>query len=104
MRHSLRLDWVSDFDGEIQAPVWTYENSSTHCPHVRRLLRAAAEEGTLAVVSKDQLRCVSAPFAIDKKHAPGEEAKRLILNLRNLNMCVRTEISPWQTWESYSPN
>ena len=68
-----------------------YEISSTHCPHVRRLLRAAAEEVTLAVVSDDQLSCVSAPFAIDKKHALGEEENRLILNLRKMNMWVRTE-------------
>ena len=45
----------------------------------------------MAVVSEDQLSCVSAPFAIDKKHALGEEEKRLILNLRNVNMWVRTE-------------
>ena len=91
MRYGLRLDWVPDFNRELQAPVATYKNLSTHCPHVRRLLRAAAEEGTLAVVSVDQLRCVLAPFAIDKKHAPREEEKRLILNLQNVNMWVRTE-------------
>ena len=66
MRHGLRLDWLSDFDGELQAPRPTYENSSMHCPHVRRLLKVAAEEGTLAVVSEDQLSCVSAPFHTDK--------------------------------------
>ena len=66
------MDWVADFDGELEAPVPTYENSSTHCPHVCRLLRAAAEEGTFAAVSKNQLRCVLALFAIDKKHAPGD--------------------------------
>ena len=53
VRHGLRLDWAPDFGGELQAPVWTYDNSSTHCPHVRRLLRAAAEECTSAVVSED---------------------------------------------------
>ena len=90
LRHGLRLDWVSDFDGELQAPVPTYENSSTHCPHVRRLLRAAAEEGTLVAVSEDQLSCVSAPFTIDKKHAPREEEKRLILNLRSVHLWVLT--------------
>lgn len=91
VKNGLHLDWVDVFDGEDQAPVATYENSSTHCPHVRRLLEAAARDGILKEVSKDQLRCVSAPFAIDKKHAPGEEEKRLILNLRNVNMWVRTE-------------
>ena len=34
---------------------------------------------------------MSAPFAIDKKHTPGKEEKRLILILRNVNMWVRTE-------------
>ena len=91
MRQGLHLDWVAIFDGEDHAPAPTYENSSTHCHHVRRLLEAAAKDGILKVVSRDQLRCVSAPFAIDKKHAPGEEGKRLILNLRNVNMWVRTE-------------
>ena len=63
----------------------------THCPHVRQLLAAVAEDGTLAVFLMDHLRCVSAPFAIDKKDAPKEEEKRLILNLRNVNMWVPTE-------------
>ena len=91
VRHGLCLDWVADFEGELDALVPTYKSSSTHCPHVRRLLNAAAEGGTLAVVLKGQLRCVSAPFAINKKHAAGEEGKRLILNLRNVNMWVGTE-------------
>ena len=43
------------------------------------------------VVSSDQLRGVSASFAIDTKHAPGEEEKRLILNLQNVKMWVLTE-------------
>ena len=34
---------------------------------------------------------MSAPFAIDTKPVPGEEEERLILNLRNVNMWVRTE-------------
>ena len=56
VRHGLRLDWVADFDRDLEAPVPTYEKSSTHCPHLRRLLRAAAEEGTLAVVPRGQCR------------------------------------------------
>ena len=85
------MDWVADFNGELEAPVPTYEDSLIHCPHVRRLLMAAADESTLAVVSKDQLRCALGLFAIDKKGAPEEEEKRLILNLLNVNMWVRTE-------------
>ena len=91
VRHGLRLDWAQDFDGEGRAPAPTYENSMTRCLHVRRLLKSAAKEGTLMEVAEDQLKCVSAPFAIDKKHAPGKESKRLILNLRNVNMWVRTK-------------
>ena len=65
VRHGLWLDRVADFDGELKAPVPTYEISLTHCPHVCRLLRGAAAEGPLALASRHQLTCVLAPFAID---------------------------------------
>ena len=60
-----------------------------HCPHVRRLARAAAKQGTLAVVSKNQLRCMPVLFAIDKGHALGEEEQVLTRNLRNMKTWVR---------------
>ena len=37
------------------------------------------------------VKCVSEMFAIPKKHGPGEETHRLIINLKNVNAWILTK-------------
>ena len=59
--------------------------------HERRLLKAAIASGHLKRVDPADVKCVSETFAIPKKHGPGEETHRLIINLKNVNAWILTE-------------
>ena len=51
----------------------------------------AIASGHLKKVSPADVKCVSETFAIPKKHGPGEETHRLIINLQNVNAWIQTE-------------